>query len=1216
MSGFKGKICIFFVFGACLGVSMAQRAVAVSPVYTVSLWPNGGTANPDYLAEICRGTINGQRVFAHPNSDNTCPTADANYSPSFNLSSSPINEFPQKYANHTDATDGYETFLGYQRWGYMNYIDSNGILQSRSGGSSGNGTLSAWWAGVTGVTPFVVNYYDYDGNNNTLLDTQSCTFGVDSGCEVLSPDDLILTAPPGKYFDGWFCRSSTGTSCRANRYLPSDYATLNTPITPYNNVSISNWPNSSLWLETSRADLRDANGNVVTNMSYEYTGLSIVDLYAAWAPYSVTFNCSFNAYSPFVGTDRVQSTYLDENNVQHGIVYGSVIPLDKNFGGTSANPLCKSVYYEYDDAHSNDQWCSEYLDDDASIGFTSVTNYGSYGNPYAKGENPSVSRSSDNKKIIYLIGNGARVGLGGNCTMAYLSYSCGSFGGTTVQGTPPNRRYSIGSGGGISSSYALVTSINSRQYPQPALPYKQTNGEYEACSTYTLTPTSGANAGIPQTFGTIGVTTATDMGYGCCEKPQYAEFKGYEVRGATGLLNNGDLIQPGQYGAANCSVSFDNNTDPDTWQPGCDLWPWTGNVILTAIWEHTPIQVTFNHNGADNSANLLSMSYLKYGEGFYLYSTSSGYSGQITQMSPLPQKTGYTFGGYQYCDANDNCTMVVDSQGNFISGENNLKFTDVDITVSAVWGQTYTASYSCGTGTTGTAPTNDTVTYGTTPTLPSTAGSCAKTGYTLSGWRVDGESTDWVNGTSVWNFASDKNLTAQWTPKSYTMQYTCSDGSDQNPASGWTFGGTAPTATNPVSYNQNVTMAADPYSDQNGCRKIYGAQGNADYCDDCFTFGGWTIDAEAVALADPDLVHTAGSNVDPWGSTNGTNWCIVDTSGLCSQYSANDTFIVKPYYDAKQYDITYMYATSPSNPNASMPANYTYSVSTPITNADQTAPAHATFNGWCTDLNDQTTCVAAGQSMTIGNRDHGDRTYYANWSCDTGYSLSYNANNEPVCSANSVTCDPGEYLPHGTTVCVDCIAGNYCPGGTFTFNENLDQTITVCPTNTYSDAAAATCTACATANGYTNSGPNASDHAYVSSCKATCGAGQCVRTAGAACVNVGVGGWATGGVVAQGSTSTCNTCAAGLTTIGYGAGANEANDCGHILHIGANRVYLRANRKTERTLNVKIGNDIFYGNMCPAEINMSDGINHSLKIQYNNTVYSVYDDSASDTCPA
>jgi len=99
-----------------------------------------------------------------------------------------------------------------------------------------------------------------------------------------------------------------------------------------------------------------------------------------------------------------------------------------------------------------------------------------------------------------------------------------------------------------------------------------------------------------------------------------------------------------------------------------------------------------------------------------------------------------------------------------------------------------------------------------------------------------------------------------------------------------------------------------------------------------------------------------------------------------------------------------------------------------------------------------------------------------------------------------------------------------------------------------------------------------------------------------------------------GSAGTRNACSSGLTTIGYGAGADEASDCGRVLHVGENVVYLRGNRKTDRTLNVKIGNDTYYGNMCPVDINMSDGINHYLKIKLGNTVYSVYDDSAENNC--
>ena len=634
-----------------------------------------------------------------------------------------------------------------------------------------------------------------------------------------------------------------------------------------------------------------------------------------------------------------------------------------------------------------------------------------------------------------------------------------------------------------------------------------------------------------------------------------------------------------------------------------------GTAIVSAIWKPNHYLITLNDNGGSGgqaAENPTWGLYERYGSCYItaqvLNNVDLDASVCANSIYSTPTKTGYDFDGY-YTAQN---VQLVDDTGDIVDTTYTL-FTE-PATVYAQWTpKTYTVTYACGTGATGNPPANDTVTYNTQPTLPSTTGTCAKTGYTLTGWRADGESTNWVNGTT-WTYTTNKTFTAQWTAIDYTMQYVCSDGTE---SAGWDFVGTAPTATNPVHYGDNVTMAANPYSGQNGCRKVWGTSGNADYCDNCFTFGGWTIDAESTAIPTAPA-HAANSSVNPWGSTGGTNWCIVNTTGVCSAYSANDTFLVNPVYIPKQYDITYMYATSPSNNNPNMPADYTYTMGTSISNADQTAPAHATFNGWCTNLSDPSTCVGAGQPMSVGNRDHGNITYYANWSCDTGYTLTYNANNEPVCSASSITCDPTQYLPANSVTCIDCTAGNYCPGGAFTFDEDDDQGINVCATNTYSNNVAVACTACATANGYTNSGATAADHAYESSCKTTCLVGQCVAVARAACANVGTGGWATGGVVSQGSTLACNACPVGLATIGYGAGADEADDCGHVLHMGDNHLYLRGAYRTTPSLRVKVGDTIFYGNMSTALKNMSDGINKKLRLKYNGTTYSVYDDSVGD----
>ena len=108
------------------------------------------------------------------------------------------------------------------------------------------------------------------------------------------------------------------------------------------------------------------------------------------------------------------------------------------------------------------------------------------------------------------------------------------------------------------------------------------------------------------------------------------------------------------------------------------------------------------------------------------------------------------------------------------------------------------------------------------------------------------------------------------------------------------------------------------------------------------------------------------------------------------------------------------------------------------------------------------------------------------------------------------------------------------------------------------------------------------------------------------CVPVGAGYWSAY------NSDTRTQCPAGTTTIGYGVGADQATDCGYELHVGANTIYLRQDRQTTRTLNVQIGNTIYYANMSTENIKMSDNVDNFLKVNVGGTVYSVYDDSGEE----
>ena len=90
----------------------------------------------------------------------------------------------------------------------------------------------------------------------------------------------------------------------------------------------------------------------------------------------------------------------------------------------------------------------------------------------------------------------------------------------------------------------------------------------------------------------------------------------------------------------------------------------------------------------------------------------------------------------------------------------------------------------------------------------------------------------------------------------------------------------------------------------------------------------------------------------------------------------------------------------------------------------------------------------------------------------------------------------------------------------------------------------------------------------------------------------------------------------GMTACGVGlfapAGMWEAAQCGRILHIGDGFVYLRATKKTTPALHLDLDHDgiaDYFGNMTTMDVPMSHGTQRKLKVRYNNTTYSIYEDS-------
>ncbi len=211
--------------------------------------------------------------------------------------------------------------------------------------------------------------------------------------------------------------------------------------------------------------------------------------------------------------------------------------------------------------------------------------------------------------------------------------------------------------------------------------------------------------------------------------------------------------------------------------------------------------------------------------------------------------------------------------------------------------------------------------------------------------------------------------------------------------------------------------------------------------------------------------------------------------------------------------------------------------------------------------------------------------------CDAFYGNMY-----PRFKINEYTCGAGYYLPANYDGCVPCPQNATCMGGTFQFNERVASGIT------YAQPITTNVSRGCNAN---LSGPKV---ARFTINEYDCAAGYYVPANNDGCMPCPADSYCPGGhyvfneTMAQG----INTCADGLHTP---AGMWESDQCGRILHIGENVLYLRATKKTAHALHAKVGNDIFYGNMTTADVPMSATATQKLKVKLGDTIYSVYDDS-------
>ena len=91
-------------------------------------------------------------------------------------------------------------------------------------------------------------------------------------------------------------------------------------------------------------------------------------------------------------------------------------------------------------------------------------------------------------------------------------------------------------------------------------------------------------------------------------------------------------------------------------------------------------------------------------------------------------------------------------------------------------------------------------------------------------------------------------------------------------------------------------------------------------------------------------------------------------------------------------------------------------------------------------------------------------------------------------------------------------------------------------------------------------------------------------------------------------------CPDGETTVGFGAGADEAGDCGVIMHVGDANLYLRSEKpETTPALNVLRNGKQYYANMSVTDVSLSYASPKKLRVLANGISYWVHDDSVNAT---
>jgi len=422
--------------------------------------------------------------------------------------------------------------------------------------------------------------------------------------------------------------------------------------------------------------------------------------------------------------------------------------------------------------------------------------------------------------------------------------------------------------------------------------------------------------------------------------------------------NAGNLAKSGYQWlgwSTSSSASTPDYTGGEFWQMASDFFGWDNEwdtVTLYAVWTATspPTTHTVSYHGNGNTG------------GFAPNDQNSPYNSGST-VTVLGNTGGLIKVGYRFLGWNTNSSAT---STQYVAG--NTFNISANITLYAVWKQTFTLTYHGNGATGGSVPNDSSNPYdtGSTVTVLGNIGNLVKNNHTFLGWSTNSNasSAQYTQG-STFTISQNTILYAVWQPNpTYSLTYQGNGNT----------GGSAPSDSN------------SPY--QNGSTvTVLGNTGNL--VKTGYRFLGWNTNSSATT----------------------------------PQYTAGNTFTINAnttlYAIWKQiFTVTYNDngAISGTAPNDGSSPYDTGSTVTVLGNTGNLVKTGYTFLGWATSNSASSAQYTAGNTFTITQ----NTTLYAVWQAIPKYTITYDGNGA---THGTVPTDNNQYQT-GTPVTVQANSGN------------------------------------------------------------------------------------------------------------------------------------------------------------------------------------------------